>query len=234
MQDKKIAVMQPYLFPYIGYFQLIKAVDTYVLYDDVQWIRGWINRHTILQNGGEEKGTLAVEKHGSRDLINQVSFISDSQLKKDYLNKIRNAYQKAPHFQEIFPLIEDIVNYENRAVPYLIAYSIKQLSKLLNIKTQLLLSSEIDYNRTLNAQDKIIDIVQKLGGNIYINNINGQHLYNREDFAAQNLTLKFLEKEIEPYKQFDNEFVPYLSIIDVLMFNDIETVRKMVIKGKLV
>lgn len=234
MPNKKIAVMQPYLFPYIGYFQLINAVDAYVLYDDVQWIRGWINRHTILQNGEETKVTLAVDKHGSRDLINQVSFTSNPELKADYLNKIANAYRHAPYFKETFSLIEDVINYENRNVPKLIEYSLRQLNARLGITTELLFSSDIDYNRDVNAQSKIIDITQKLNGETYINNINGQHLYNREDFAAQNLTLKFLEKEIEAYPQFGKEFVPFLSIIDVLMFNDVDTVKNMVTKGKLV
>lgn len=234
MQNKKIAVMQPYLFPYIGYFQLINAVDAYVLYDDVQWIRGWINRHTILQNGEETKVTLAVDKHGSRDLINQVSFTSNPELKADYLNKISNAYRHAPYFKETFSLVEDVVNYENRNVPKLIEYSLRLLKSRLGITTELLFSSDIDYNRDVNAQNKIIDITQKLNGETYINNINGQHLYNREDFAIQNLTLKFLEKEIDVYPQFGKEFVPYLSIIDVLMFNDLETVQKMITKGKLV
>jgi len=234
MPGKKVAVMQPYLFPYIGYFQLINAVDTYVLFDDVQWIRGWINRHMILQNGCEEKIALAVEKHGSRDMINQVSFTSNLELKTDYLNKIRNAYQKAPHFKEIFSLVEDVVNYEERKVSSLILYSIRRLNELLNISTELLLSSQIDYNRETTAQNKIIDITKKIGANIYINNINGKHLYNKEDFASCSLTLNFLDREIEPYQQFKGEFVPYLSIIDVLMFNDVETVRKMVTKGKLV
>lgn len=234
MRDKKIAVMQPYLFPYIGYFQLINAVDTYVLFDDVQWIRGWINRHTILQNGAEEKVTLAVNKHSSRDLINQVSFSDNSEFNTGYLNKIRNAYYNAPNFAEIFPLIENVIQYKNRNVPQLIAYSIEKINKLLGITTQILFSSEIDYNRETTAQNKIMDITNKLGGNIYINNINGQLLYDKQDFAAQNLKLLFLEKEIESYPQFKNEFVPYLSIIDVLMFNDVETVRKMVAKGKFV
>ena len=226
--------MQPYLFPYIGYFQLINAVDTYVFYDDVQWIRGWINRHTILQNGQESKIALATEKHSSRVNINQVQFTNNNEYKQEYLNKIKNAYQKSPHYKDIYPLIEEVVNHEDRNVANLIAFSVKQLNNLLGINTKCIFSSSIDYNHQLSAQDKIIDITKKLGGNIYINNINGQHLYNKEDFAKADLTLQFLEKEIEPYTQFKNEFVPYLSIIDVLMFNNIETVQKMVTKGKLV
>lgn len=234
MQNKKVAVMQPYLFPYIGYFQLINAVNTYVFYDDVQWIKGgWINRHTILSNDRETYASLPTEKHSTFSKINEVRFSDNTKNITDYLNKITNFYRKAPYFSDIYPLIEDIVNYQERNCVGMIARSFKILNQLLNISTECLLASEINYNHNLNAQDKIIDITKKLNGIIYINNINGQHLYNREDFAAQNLTLKFLEKEIEPYKQFDNEFVPYLSIIDILMFNDIETARKMVTKGKL-
>lgn len=234
MQDKKIAIMQPYLFPYIGYFQLINAVDIYVFYDDVQWIKGgWINRHSLLQMENSKIATLPVEKHGLCS-INQVFFTSNNKYKQEYLNKIINAYKKAPYYKDIYPLIEEVINYEDRNVAHLIAFSIKQLNNLLGINTKCIFSSSIDYNHQLSAQDKIIDITKKLGGNIYINNINGQHLYNKEDFIKAGLTLQFLEKEIEAYTQFKNEFVPYLSIIDVLMFNDIETVQQMVTKGKLV
>lgn len=233
MKNKTIAIMQPYLFPYIGYFQLIDKVDVFVSFDDVQWIRrGWINRHTILKNNAEKKITLPVVKADMASMINQVSFCNF--VHNDYLNQIKQSYIKAPNFKEIYSFIESVMQYEESNVANFVNNSICEVMKLLSIDTEFISSSTLKNDKILSSQDKIINICQHLNAHSYINNINGQYLYKKEDFKEKNIDLLFLNKEIKKYKQFDNNFIPYLSIIDVLMFNSIEATRKMVKEGFLI
>jgi len=228
MQPKrtKTAIMQPYLFPYLGYFQLICAVDKFVLFDDVQWIRGWINRHNILCHDKEKLVTLAVENHSGRCSINEVTI--DSSAKENYLTLIESAYKKAPFFSDIFAIVKNILGYEENNLSKFILNSLQTLSDTLEIDTEFLQSSKIEYNRGAIASDKLIEITKSLGAKTYVNTIRGEKLYNKEDFLTSNLELKFLGRKIKPYKQFKADFVPYLSIIDVLMFNGIEETKQLV------
>lgn len=230
---KKIAIMQPYFFPYIGYFQLINHVDLYVFYDDVQWIRGWINRHCLLNNNKEYLTTLNVQKHSSHAMINEI-MLKDKTVQLQYLDLITTLYSKAPYFKDIYNLIKEIVEYPNENLSLFVENSIIQICKFLDIKTEFIRSSDIDFDKTLKGQDRLIELCKALGYKNYVNNINGKDLYNREDFEKENLKLYFFNREITPYKQFNDNFVPFLSIIDVLMFNDIETVKSELTKGELV
>lgn len=226
---EKIAIMQPYLFPYIGYFQLISAVDKFVLYDDVQWIKGgWINRHTILLNHQEKKTVLSVSKHSTFSLINEVFINSDSSTKINYLNSIKNSYSKAPCFKIIYPIIQDIFNIQELNMSEFILNSFLVLKNVLDIKTEFLLSSSLNYDRSQVPTKKLIDMCKILSGDTYINTIKGEHLYNKADFAKENINLLFLDRVVDTYKQFDGKFVPCLSIIDVLMFNGIEKTKSMI------
>lgn len=230
---KYVSIMQPYFLPYIGYFQQINNVDLYVFYDDVQWIRGWINRHCLLNNNKEYLTTLNVQKHSSHALINEVILKEKSEQLK-YLDLIKTLYSKAPYFSNIYKLIEEIIEYKEENLSLFVENSIMQICKLLEIKTKFIRSSDIDYDRTLKGENRIIELCKVLGYKNYVNNINGKDLYRKEDFEKENLNLYFFNRKITPYKQFNNEFVPFLSIIDVLMFNDIETVRNEIVKGELV
>jgi hypothetical protein len=220
--------MQPYLFPYLGYFQLICAVDKFVLFDDAQWIRGWINRHNILFQDKEKLVTLAVQNHPSRCSINEV--IIDSSARENYLQLIESAYKKAPFFSDIFAIVENILGYEENNLSKFILNSLQRLSYTLEIDTEFLRSSTIEYDRGSNASNKLIEITKSLGAKTYVNTIRGEKLYNKEDFLTNNLELKFLNRTIKPYKQFKADFVPYLSIIDVLMFNGIEKTKQLVME----
>lgn len=225
--------MQPYLFPYIGYFQQMNLVDKYVLFDDVQWIRGWINRHELLLNGSGKLTTLSVEKHSNRCLINEVN--TNEVALGQYLYEIRKLYHKAPYFEVIYPMLEDVLFCKERNLVKIILNTFVWLNDLFDMKTEFLLSSNIDYNRNTDAENKILDICKKNNAKVYINTIKGQHLYDREKFKSHELKLYFFDRIITPYEQYSkNDFVPYLSIIDVLMFNDVQTVKEMIKLGNLI
>lgn len=230
----KTAIMQPYLFPYIGYFQLINSVDKFIFFDDVQWMKGgWINRHTVLKNSEESLLTLAVLKHSYKSQINEVVIRPDSKGKQEYLAKLRSYYFKAPYFEKTYSIIESIFDYENNNIAQFIYNSFIELNKVLETDTQFILSSSLDYDRTLHAEGKVLDICKVLETNTYINTVRGQHLYSKEEFKNEEIELLFLDRELDEYRQFNNEFVPYLSIIDIMMFNPMPKVQEMIKKGVL-
>jgi len=228
----KLAIMQPYLFPYLGYFQLINAVDIFVIYDDVNYIKnGWINRNNILANGKKLLLTLNLKNASSFKLINQVEVGNN---KKKFLKSIEFSYARAPHFNNIFPLIEEIINYGASNLAVFVSNSIKAITSCLDIKTKLLISSSIEKDNSLKAQEKVIDICRRLGAHFYINAIGGVGLYSAEIFRDSGIKLQFLKTKDMKYKQFNQDFVPSLSIIDILMFNPKERVKEMLNEYELI
>ena len=217
--------MQPYLFPYIGYWQLINAVDTFVIYDDVNFIKqGYINKNNILLNGKAQSFTLELIGASSNKLINEVKVGNNS---KKLLKSINQNYIKSPYFKDVFPIIEYILNHDEKNLAKFIAYSLQKISSYLNIDTKFVYSSDLEKDNGLKAQDKVLEICKELNASKYINAIGGQELYSKDDFKDNKIQLNFLDTRLMEYKQFKNEFVPYLSIIDILMFNNREEVKNM-------
>lgn len=227
----KIAIMQPYFLPYIGYFQLMKCVDIYVIYDNIQFTKkGWIHRNRFLQNGKDELFSISILKDS--DFLD----IKDRKLSEDFLDinkkilrKIEALYKKAPFFNEVYPQFEKCFLYADHQNLFEFVYnSIKIIRDYLNIETKLLISSEIDNeNHLLKGKDRVKFICKKLNAKQYVNPIGGLELYEKQDFANQGLELNFLKSNKIEYSQFNNEFVPWLSIIDVLMFNSVEEIQIM-------
>ena len=224
---KKIAIMQPYFFPYIGYWQLINAVDIFILYDDVNFIKkGWINRNNILLNKRDHLITIPLLNVSQNKHINECMVSDDYKTIDNIIKTINLAYKKAPYYNLVFPSIEEIIKTKG-SISDLVLKSVLWIKEYLDIDTEIILSSSIDKNNELKGQDKIIEIVKKLNGNHYINAIGGQELYDKEIFNNNGIKLNFIKMKEIKYKQFNNEFVPNLSIIDVLMFNSPEKIREM-------
>lgn len=224
----KVSIMQPYFFPYIGYFQLIANSDVFVIYDDVNFIKkGWINRNTILVNNTPYLFSIPLQNVSQNKLINEI-FISDlDKWKTDLLKTISFSYKKAPFYQDVYPLIEKIISFDELNLALYIQNSLQNLCEYLNLNTKLIMSSEIVKYNDLRGENKIIDICLQLGANQYINAIGGIELYKQDNFQVKNIELKFIKSENIIYKQFKNEFKPWLSIIDVLMFNSKSDVVRM-------
>ena len=223
----KLGIMQPYFLPYIGYWQLINAVDVFVIYDNIQYTKkGWINRNRVLNNGKDVYITIPIEKDS--DFLNvDERIISESFDKKKILNQIKEYYKKAPNFPNGIKIFEEILVFEERNLFEYIFNSIKVICNKLEINTQIIISSEIEIDHKLKGKDKVISICKALNANEYINPIGGTDLYSKESFSNNGIQLEFLESTILPYEQFNCEFIPYLSIIDILMFNSQVTVKRM-------
>ena len=222
---KTIAIMQPYFFPYIGYWQLIRAVDTFVIYDDVNFIKqGFINKNFLLGNGIKQRITLEVVGASSNKLINQVGVGNNI---SKIIKTIQQNYRKAPHFESVFPYIEEILRQDENNLAYYNGYSIQLISNLLGINTNIIYSSKLNKDTTLSGISKVLNINKVLNSRNYFNAIGGFELYDKEVFKRNNIKLNFIRTLPSVYKQFNNEFIPNLSIIDVLMFNSIDKTNKM-------
>lgn len=212
--------MQPYLFPYIGYFQLINAVDKFVMYDDVNYIKkGWINRNNILINGKANMFTIPLKEVSQNKLINEIYLSDDTKWRISFLKTIEMNYKKAPLFTVVFPLIEKIINAEVEKINHLVNKSLELINEYIGINTIIVPSSDIYSVAHLKGQERILAICKKENARHYINPNGGKEIYSVSLFEQEGIKLNFIETNQVVYKQFNNEFVPWLSIIDLLMFN---------------
>lgn len=226
---KKIGIMQPYFLPYIGYFQLIDMVDEFVIYDNIEFSKAsWIRRNRMLQNGKDTFFTLPIKKDSDFLDVDQRYLIDDFEIEADkLLRRIESNYIKAPYFKQFFPVIKKIIYCEERNLFDYILNSVIGIKEYLDIPTPIKILSKLGKDiHQLKAQDKVIGACKALHATHYINSSGGTHLYDSESFQNENIQLLFYKtKEIE-YPQLDNEFIPFLSVLDVCMFNDIVKIKE--------
>ena len=226
----KLAVMQPYIFPYLGYYQLVGAVDMFIFFDDVNFInKGWINRNNILQQNNAARFTVPLSKASQNKLINEIEISEYEKWRNDFLKSISFNYKKAPFFPVIYKWLEELLSAKNyHMISDLAADSVKGVAQLTGMETHFDYSSKINYDRetATNGQDKVLRICELNNAHQYINPKNGTELYDAEQFREKNIQLNFINMDEIVYHQFKGvNFVPNLSIIDVLMFNDISEVK---------
>ncbi|PWJ95854.1 WbqC-like protein [Oceanotoga teriensis] len=228
----KIGIMQPYFLPYIGYWQLMNKVDRFVVYDNIQYTkRGWIRRNRILMNNTDKMITLPIKKD-SDFLDIKERFLSEryENEKSKIKNQVKEAYKKAPYYKKIEPLLIKILDFEDKNLFNYLLNSLRIIKEYLGIKTEIIISSEIEMNHNLKAEERVIETCKKMEADHYINPIGGTELYNKEDFKKEEIKLNFIKTNDIKYKQFNNEFIPNLSIIDVMMFNSKEEIKDMLEK----
>lgn len=216
---------QPYFMPYIGHWQLINAVDVFIIGDDYHFInRGWIHRNRILQNGQAKYFNIEVAHASQNKRINEL-YLSDVYDPAKKLQILREAYSKAPYFDEGFALMKKILEYEEKNLAVFLEHSIRCVCDYLGITTKLVRSSEIPGNSEYKREYRIYDQCGYVGADTYINAIGGRELYDYEEFRTRNLRLGFIQTGDVSYRQFGGEFVPYLSMMDLIMFNSREEIR---------
>ena len=227
----RLAIMQPYFFPYMGYFQLIATVDLFIVYDNIKYTKkGWINRNRMLQNGKDVMFSLPL-KHDSDKLD-----VCDRELAADFssdklLNQFKGSYHRAPYFSQTFPLIEQIVRHQDTNLFRFLHYSIVKTCEHLGIATEIRISSGIAINHDLKNQDKVLALCVALGASTYVNAIGGRELYSKQVFSDKGIALKFINSLSFEYVQYGDPFVPWLSIIDVMMFNPLPVVQEQIASG---
>jgi len=224
----KLGIMQPYFFPYIGYFQLMNEVDEFVVYDNIEFTKkGWINRNRILVNGQDSFITLPLKKD-SDYLDVRDRYLADSwpteRLK--IISRIKESYRKAPKFDYVYPIVEKSIFFDDFNLFNYILNSLTQVKEYLEIRTSFIVSSTIPIDHALKAKNKVLAICKERNADTYVNPIGGFQLYIKDEFKNEGIDLHFLKTNDFEYKQFNDEFVPWLSIIDVMMFNTKEKIKE--------
>ena len=231
----KVCVMQPYFFPYLGYWQMISAVDTFVIFDDVNYInKGWINRNNILVNGQAWMFTLPLDKASQNKLINEIELGGDLKTREKILRTVQMSYKKAPFYDVIYPLVEKAFLNPQKNLALFLKDHFESVFDFLDIKTKIILSSDVEKDNSLKGQDKILQICRKLDCDTYINTIAGEELYSYDAFAKQNMQLRFIKMKPVEYAQYKQPFVPNLSFIDVMMFNDKARIKDLLLQYDLI
>jgi hypothetical protein len=235
----KLGIMQPYFFPYIGYFQLMNTVDEYIVYDNIEYTKkGWINRNRILIEGKPCLITLPLKNDHDNLQIKDRFLASDWAVsREELLRRIIAAYRKAPLYDAVFPLVEKILLDDSMNLFTFLARSLYMIKGYLGIETPLLISSTIPINHNLRSEDKVIAFCKARNADMYINPIGGTALYNRDRFEKEGIDLRFVFTDYIQYKQFGDDFVSSLSILDVMMFNTVEKIKEflnafILVKGK--
>lgn len=215
---KSLAIMQPYFFPYIGYWQLIHAVDHFVIYDDVNYIKGgWVNRNRILINGEPAYITVPLHQPSPYKRICDIALQPSPLWRNKLVKMVEMTYRKSPCFIEVFPIIEEIIRHESDNLSDYLAHQLQTLAVFMGIKTEFVVTSRPYENNDLSGQERVLNICKREEAITYINPQGGQTLYDTETFLSVGIDLRFIVMRPLPYKQRAAGFVPYLSIIDALM-----------------
>ena len=214
--NSSCGIMQPYFLPYIGYFQLICAVDKFVIYDNIQYTkRGWINRNRIMSNGKPKMVTLPLQSASDYLDIND-RYLSREFDRKSLLRQFDGAYLRSIHYREVRPLLEAIIMYESDNLYEYVKHSIDMLLEYLEVSTEMYVSSNLPVDRSLRSENRVIATCISLEADVYVNAIGGIELYSSAQFNQNKLNLKFIKSRLSEYPQSGNEFIPALSIIDVM------------------
>lgn len=225
----RLAIMQPYLFPYVGYFQLAAAVDRFVFLDDVQYIqRGWINRNRFPMDGEPRYFTVPVRHGGQHAMIKDVMVATEQhRMIRQTIKTVGQRYQRAPQFSRVFPIFEAVMRRREISIADMAIESVRSVYQYLDCGPAWVVSSARNYrNRQLSGQDRVIDICRQEGAILYVNPPNGRYLYSAQVFRENGVALRFLNPVIEPYPQGSEAFLAAMSILDLLMHLPREEVRR--------
>ena len=232
----KVGVMQPYLFPYLGYFQLMSYVDIWVFFDDIQFEKkGWVSRNRISHPNKSNDFQYLVSplKKSYLKKINEIAIDQKPiDLKKNFLGKISAFKKKAVGYDVVRSLITNIFDHnysENFLLSELLYKSLIETKKVLGIETKILLQDDINFNRNLieSSGDWAFEIARTLKADEYVNPENGAFLFSRNKFDAAGIKLSFLSPSINMYPMHQHKMLS-LSIIDVLLWNDLDWVMKQI------
>ncbi|MEF3083825.1 WbqC family protein [Luteimonas sp. SMYT11W] len=228
----KLAIMQPYLFPYAGYFQLVASVDRFVFYDDVNYIKGgWINRNRLYMSGGVRWFTVHLQAASAHRKINQLHVAPDHFWRRKLLASVSDAYRKAPYFEQAYAMLADVIHSSDTSLSALARSSVIAVARYIGLQTEFVVSTERYGNEYLTGADRVLDICLREGAEEYHNLPGGTGLYAAEKFATSGVTLRFVQPALRPYSQFNRPFQPGLSALDLLMFNDRLSARRLMGKA---
>jgi hypothetical protein len=228
--QSKIGIMQPYFFPYLGYFQLIAAVDSFILYNKVSFRKkSWITRNRLLNKGTSNPFyiQIPVKKQSSNKLIEEINIDSSQKWKDSISNHLYYNYKKAHFFDPTYSFITELLNINETNLHVYNSSIVEGICRQLGISTKIIIDNspfegienELLYSEAgiESKSQRIINICNYMKASTYINPIGGTSLYSKKVFAKHAIQLMFLQTNYSNYTQFNNIHVPSLSIVDVLM-----------------
>jgi hypothetical protein len=227
----KVAIMQPYFLPYIGYWQLIAVVDKFVILDDVNYInRGWINRNRITVNGSPSWMTLPLQGASQNKLISELDFVLNSDWRSRLGKTVRHAYSKAPNFEFAFTLFDELLEQAQGNLSSFLVTTMKRLCSVFGIATEILPTSRVFQKNGLTGAERLVDICRQVGATAYVNPPGGKELYDNQPFNAAAIDLYFLSPQIADLDLcFGSREGASLSILDPLMHNSAEAVARCIL-----
>lgn len=229
----RLGIMQPYFLPWIGYFSLIESTDQFVIFDPVQYIRhGWINRNRILKPGLAEPQYIQIPlaKHARQTVIRDVTLSPNHDWKSRIFSQITHYKNRAPFYDQTRKILQNCFDVETASIVELNVHCLQTICSALEIPFHPTLHGDIDteIEPANHASEWALHIADALGASSYINPNGGREFLFPEPFASRGIELKFLTNDLQPYPQRNAQFVPGLSIVDVLMFNDLDQTRKQI------
>lgn len=231
---KRIAIMQPYSFPYVGYYQLMSAVDQFVFLDDVNYInKGWINRNQIVNGGRPQLFTLPLKDASQNKKINEIELTRDGKVEAKFMRTIESAYSRSVNFKAGMQLLNSVFESDKNNLSHFILSSFESFFHWLKIDIQLYKSSEVDPNPSFHAEDRILHLCKELGATHYLNPPGGKTLYNPASFAAKGVSLEFIAPVISQYPQKSPTFLPGMSMIDIMMNTSPEWINETIRNNKI-
>ena len=224
----KLAIMQPYFLPYIGYFQLISAVDEFVILDDVNFIKGgWINRNRILLDGKEKYITKPVNGASQNKKINELRFVDNPEERINMMRTISYAFRHSCYFPSFEPLIRDIILDPHLSLPEYLEYSISNVCNMLGIDTKISRSSSFRGSVHSCGQAGIIELCKLRGCDNYFNAIGGLKIYDKTAFNDSNIELRFLKTDYERMEKIStSEHLDY-SILEIMADHNENTIKQL-------
>ena len=217
-----VSIMQPYFFPYLGYFNLLHSSDVFVLFDDVQFIRrGWINRNRIQLNGEAFTFTVPVAKSSRDTPINQIAVSPEhfDEFAAKFFKQLKTGYGTAPFYDDVVALVRRTMSGPCDSIALLAERSIREVLAYVGIEKDIRRASALAppaSGQHLKGQDRLVHIATAMGANQYNNPPGGRDLYSPEAFADEGIALRFIQPDLRPYDR-PSPFIPGLSVLDVLM-----------------
>jgi hypothetical protein len=232
----RLAIMQPYFLPYIGYFQLMSAVDKLVLLDDVNFInRGWINRNRIALNGEPHWLTLPLKKASQNRLINEIEILDEPLWKKKMMRTVEASYRSAPFANQVLPLFANMLEDARGSLSAFLFRHLQKIADYVGLDSRIEATSAIYPKEARAGQDRILDICQREGATDYVNLPGGRELYDTEFFAGSGIQLLFLEPNLQSLNlRHGGDEGPAFSILDLLMLNPPASIREAIAMARLV
>jgi hypothetical protein len=223
----KLAAMQPYFFPYLGQFDLLNRADIWIAYDPAQYIRhGWVNRNRVLHpESGWHYIVVPLQKHTHEVVINQMK-IASSDWKTEIFKRLQHYHMDAPFYRPTIHFLQDVLSTEETNLSKLNVALFRATATMLGIHTPIFVFSEMELSLSSSGpQNLALELCRAVGATEYINPPGGVHLYSPEEFAKYGILLTIQSFSPMVYSCGRFEFIPSLSIIDVMMWNSSEEIK---------